>query len=279
MKNAFLRGCLLLATVSCGLCAQEENEGLISCEIVPIAPFSKSCHAQYTGVKKTGLQLGSKVSKSTNWSGYASFTSLKYPEFDSVSGVRGEWKVPSVHSSLQDSYSAAWVGIDGFFNTTVEQLGTSQGWVNGHADYFTWFSMYPGPSYEILGFPMEPKDWIRAEVTYIGHDVFEMVIRNLSKKVYYVVPSSYTTASGIQRTSAEWIMEAPSNTTILPLVRFSATPFSDCVATIKGKSGKINNSHWKNSRIIMVTEKGKKKAKPSKLTDGGEHFTVKWFHQ
>jgi hypothetical protein len=276
MKRLIVGGMLL--ALSSGLFAQEDRE--VVCQIVPMTPFSTSLHAQYTGTQKTGLQMGSKTALSLNWSGYAAFTSPKHPKFESVSGVRGEWKVPKIHPSSQNSYSASWVGIDGYFNETVEQIGTMQGWTNGHADYYTWFMMYPGLSYEILGFPLNPTDKVRAEVTYIGSDVFEMVIRNLTQGVFYVVPSSYTTAAGIQRTSAEWIMEAPSDSsTILPLAKFSTTPFSHCVATINGKSGKINSSHWKNSRITMVTSKKVVKAKPSKLSHSGEFFKVQWKHQ
>ena len=279
MKNVFLGGWVLSAALSCGFCGQPGTGEAVECLLVPITPFSTSIHAQYAGTKKTALQMGSKTVKSQNWGGYAAFTGQKFPEFESVSGVRGEWKVPSVRPSTQDSYSATWVGIDGYVNQTVEQIGTMQGWISGHADYFTWFSMYPGPSYEILGFPLNPNDKIGAEVSYVGGDVFELIIRNLTQGVYYVVPSSYTTVPGLQRSSAEWILEAPSGDSILPLAKFSPTTFSHCVATIKGKSGKISSSHWKNNRIVMVTANKTVKAKPSKLFHSGKSFKMTWHHQ
>ena len=224
--------------------------------------------------------MGSRVSKSLNWGGYATVTSRTLPEVGSVSYVSGKWIVPKVRPTTNTSFSAAWVGIDGYSNSTVEQIGTTQAWINGQPVYYAWFSMYPGPAYELLGFPVNPKDTIRAEVTYIGEDIFELVIRNLTQKVYFVVPSSYTTMSGPQRTSAEWIMEAPSlGSAILPLARFSSIPFSHCIATIKGKTGSINNHAWKNDRIIMVSEDGTYKAVPSPLSKSGKNFSVKWCHE
>jgi hypothetical protein len=283
MKKTIFGTCALLMVVSLGLFAQTnpstKKSRSIQCQIVPTTPFSRSCQAKYTGVKKSNPKMGSRISRSLNWGGYASLTNLTHPTIGSVSGVRGVWKVPSIRPSANTSYSACWVGIDGYSNETVEQIGTAQAWVNGHSVYYAWFSMYPGPSYEILGFPVNPKDRIKAEVSYVGNNVFEMVIKNLSRGVYFVVPSSYTTLAGVQRTSAEWIVEAPSLVTILPLTHFSPVPFSHCVTTIKGSSGKIDSRRWKNSRIIMVTENGAVKAKPSTLSHSGKKFTVKWHHQ
>jgi len=56
---------------------------------------------------------------SSNWSGYAETCSAPY------SAVTGNWTVPSV-SGPDGSYSAAWVGIDGFNNSSLIQTGTEQ---------------------------------------------------------------------------------------------------------------------------------------------------------
>ena len=285
MKKRVWGVCALLTMVSFGLFAQtkkiDSSKELaeIQCQVVPTTPFSKSCLANFSGVSKINPHMGSKVSKSLNWSGYASLTSLDHPQIGSVSGVRGNWRVPKVHPTLDTSYSACWVGIDGFSNATVEQIGTTQAWVNGKPVYYAWFSMFPGPAYQLVGFPISPKDRFQAEVSYIGNDAFELIIRNLTQKVYYVVPSSYTTVAGIQRTSAEWIVEAPSTSTILPLARFHEVPFWNCVATIRGESGSIGNDEWKSSRIVMVTENNLVKAEPTPLSNSGKNFIVNWHHQ
>src|SRR4051812_35832181 len=69
---------------------------------------------------------------STNWSGYAAVTNLSSPAPNSVTAVSGSWVVPTVTGSRQgSSYSSAWVGIDGFSDSTVEQIGTEQDVING----------------------------------------------------------------------------------------------------------------------------------------------------
>ena len=75
-------------------------------------------------------------SQSTNWSGYA-VTGGTFTD------VKGSWVVPTVTSSGTNSYSSTWVGIDGFSSSTVEQTGTDSDFVNGHAQYYAWYEMYP----------------------------------------------------------------------------------------------------------------------------------------
>ena len=71
---------------------------------------------------------------SSNWSGYAVATNLSNPQANSVSAVSGSWIVPTVTgSSRGTTYSAVWVGIDGYSDSTVEQIGTEEDVVNGSA--------------------------------------------------------------------------------------------------------------------------------------------------
>ena len=287
MKKTVLGFCVFLMSISFGLFAHSIplTKGLrkIECQIEPVAPFSKSKLANYQPGKKTGPRMSAIASKSLNWSGYASFTSSTDPEVGSVTGVWGNWTVPKLHPSHANRYSSCWVGIDGYSNSTVEQIGTAQEWSAGHQVNYAWFSLYPGATYEITGFPVQPMDTMRALVSYIGNDVFEMVLENITQGVYVLIPGYYTTAPSTERNSAEWIVEAPSSdVAILPLSHFSPVSFSGCLASIRGGSQRINSSRWKNSRITMVTSGDKNgviKAKPSHLSHDGKNFTVKWNHR
>jgi hypothetical protein len=98
--------------------------------------------------------------ESTNWSGYAvtgsSFTSAK-----------GSWIVPSVNcSKTPNTYSAFWVGIDGYSSDSVEQTGTISQCDGTTAQYYAWYEFYPNPSYEITSVPVSPGNVISASVTY-----------------------------------------------------------------------------------------------------------------
>lgn len=286
MRRVFLVFCLFLVSISFGLFAQADHQtkGLrkIECQFVPITQLSKSSLAYHPSGKNSGLHMGSKNSKSLNWGGYSSFTRASDPEIGSVTGVFGNWAVPKLHPSHTTRYSACWVGIDGFFNDTVEQIGTLQEWVNGHQLNFAWFSLYPGPTYEIVGFPLHAHDTMRALVSYVGNDTFEMILENLTQGVYVIIPTSFTSEFPAERNSAEWIVEAPSSDDILPLAHFSPVAFSNCISTIRGKTRAINGAQTDYSRITMVTASGKKKlikAKPSHLSHEGENFTVEWHHR
>ena len=55
----------------------------------------------------------------------------------------GSWIVPTVTgSSRGTTYSAVWVGIDGYSDSTVEQIGTEEDVVNGGPSMHAWWEMY-----------------------------------------------------------------------------------------------------------------------------------------
>ena len=112
------------------------------------------------------------ASPSPNWSGYVAATNFSQPQNDSVSAVYGSWVVPSVTGpSTGTTYGCVWVGIDGWGNSTVEQIGTEENWVNGRSVYYAWWEMYSTgigqPEQLIAGMLIQPGDSISASVQYI----------------------------------------------------------------------------------------------------------------
>jgi hypothetical protein len=286
MKKNLLRFGALMMLISFGLSAQPAHitKGLrkIECEVVPIQAFSKSNLTNFSGSQISGPRMSPNTTKSLNWCGYASFTSTDNPEIGSVTGVWGTWNVPKLHPSLNDRYSACWVGIDGYSNQTVEQIGTAQYWQGGQQVNSVWFSLYPFSFYQLNFFPIAAHDTFRALVTHSIDGAFEMIIENLTQGVYFQIPVRFALAPGTQRNSAEWIVEAPSEeATVLPLAHFSPVHFRNCVAQIRGRGGRINSEHWKSEKILMVTGSPKSvvKADPSHLFNDGQNFIVKWHHQ
>ena len=107
-----------------------------------------------------------------------------------MTAVSGSWVVPTVTgSSGSTSYSAVWVGIDGYSNGTVEQIGTSQDMVNGSPVYQVWWEMYSSgkqqPEQVISGMTIQPGDSITASVQYIASGAyagdFELSITDTSR--------------------------------------------------------------------------------------------------
>ncbi len=216
--------------------------------------------------------------ESTNWSGYAvtgsSFTSAK-----------GSWIVPSVNcSQTPNSYSAFWVGIDGYSSDSVEQTGTIS-WCDGRsAQYYAWYEFYPNPSYEITSVSVSPGNVISATVTYNGGSSFTTTITNETTGHSY---SKTATVRGASRSSAEWIAEAPCCTSsggILPLADFGTGYFGldytdvsgTNYATDSSTSGAISAFGSDVQEIIMVSSSGADEAVPSSLSSDGTSFDVVW---
>jgi hypothetical protein len=208
---------------------------------------------------------------STNWSGYAVQASA-----GAVTAVAGSWVVPTV-TGTGTAYSSAWVGIDGYNSNSVEQIGTDSDVVNGVPTYYAWYEMYPNPSSTVTALVVHPGDTIQASVTY-SSGKFTLAITDVTTSKTF---STTQTAASAQRSSAEWVEEAPSsNSGVLPLADFGTVNFSGAQAVINGATGAIDNSAWSSGveQINMVSSRGASEDTTSKLTDTGSAsgFSVTW---
>lgn len=256
----------------------------IECTIRPIV--RKSCtHVTH------GAHLELNDSLSLNWSGYAAFTGyldIQNPTYGSVTDVSGTWIVPSVVANPNgDTFSSTWVGIDGYNNSTVEQIGTEQDVINGSQNNYAWFDLYPAATQIIEGFPVDVGDVIEGRVRYLGqedgNDVFRLTIKNLTQRKKFTIVQQTQTGIPAHRSSAEWIVEAPGiisssgQLAILPLANFSSIAFNKCKTEIDGRVGSINNKHWTFDAIAMTSRTTRLiKATPSSLDSKGKSFVVTW---
>lgn len=216
----------------------------------------------------------SVVQSSTNWAGYVAVSNITNPVKNSVTKVAGSWIVPTITIAKNNSYSAFWIGIDGYSNGTVEQIGTAHDSSSGVVQHYAWFEMYPGGSYSINGFPLAVGDTISATITYTGNGIFVMSLYNNTKKVFVTIPTAYTKSITAQRSSAEWIVEAPYLNGILPLANFGTAHLSGCTATINGVNHAIGL--FPVIDLNMVTTKGAFKAVTSNLLTTEDAFSVAW---
>jgi hypothetical protein len=213
---------------------------------------------------------------SSNWAGHAVATNLASPTRGSVSAVKGTWIVPDVAPSQSaKTYSAAWIGIDGYDGKTVEQIGTEQDWTPKGPKYYAWFEMYPRYGYRITGFPVSPGDEISAEVRWDGDTHYEMTITNVTQG------STYSTTQRSKRARddcAEWIVEAPAGVRILRLADFGTTRWTHCSATIEGRVGSIVDPWWQDDLITMQSHVAVKAVASPPGRDGSS-FSVTWEHE
>lgn len=247
----------------------------IQCQIQPI-PSKKGIHSVPNIPVPKGIAQDDTPPKvsSTNWTGYAVQKTLGNPENNAVGSVSGSWIVPKVKCSGTDTFSVAWVGMDGFSSPTVEQIGTEHDCLGGTAQYFAWFEMFPNGAFILSGFPVNPGDVMGATCAFIGNNTFQLSIENFTQGVFFVVPESFTVMPGALRNSAQWIVEAPSDSQTLPLADFGTINWTHCVAKLDGDTGTISDDDWQDARIFMKTTSNVLKAKPTTLRQGGGSFSV-----
>ncbi len=220
-----------------------------------------------------GPNLRQDSVKSTNWSGYA-VTGGK----GSVNYVSGSWTVPAIQGTCPSTnqYSSDWVGIDGYNSGTVEQAGTDSDCKGGTPTYYAWYEFYPHPSFLIGALTVHPGDKIVASVQFSGRS-FTLKITDTSTGQSFSTSAKVNTA---QRSSAEWITEAPSSSGgILPLADFGTISWGTDganTATIGGVSHMIGSWGSNVHQITMVTSGGAAKASPSSLASDGSSFSVSW---
>ena len=150
--------------------------------------------------------IKSVATASTNWAGYAAATDLNSPQSYAVNAVRGTWTVPSVIGGWT-AFSSMWVGIDGFNSSTVQQIGTESDIIEGQPQYYAWVQTFPSASFTVTSLTIHPNDSISASVTYIGDDQFALQLTNNTTLESFSITQA---APGAQRSSAEWVVEAPS---------------------------------------------------------------------
>lgn len=211
-----------------------------------------------------GPIIKNKNGQSTNWSGYAVFNS------GTASDVKGTWVVPSLSCTSTNTYSSAWIGFDGYNNSTVEQTGTEHDCSSGSPSYYAWYEMYPKPGY-IVPLTIKAGDTINAEVKFTGRGTFILTLTDVTTGKTY---STTQKSNKAQLASSEWIMEAPWSGGVLPLANFGTANFSNSNTTMNGVTKTISGFTF--DRIDMVNSSGAFKDQTSGLNSNGDAFSVTW---
>lgn len=208
----------------------------------------------------TQAQAGPLLFTAKNWAGYVAEVNFGSPVSNTVTSVSGAWTVPGVTPSIwpaanvsgQQASCVTWVGIDGFSNNTVEQIGIESNIENGLASYYAWYEMYPNGLTLIPSMSVSPGDSITASVQYSppGYaNEFQLSISDSTNGQTY---TTYQTNSSALRSSAEWIIEAPTITgSFAPLPTFGSVTFTGAQATIASNTGGIDNSAWQYEQVNM----------------------------
>lgn len=226
------------------------------------------------------------VTKSSNWAGYA----VHRPGV-SFRQVSATWRQPDATcTGGQASYSALWVGLGGYreSSNSLEQTGTELDCTaSGQVVSTAWYELVPAPSRSI-SLRVSPGDVIHATVTVAGQRV-TIDIDNLTRHRSFHRTQN---APSIDASSAEWIVEAPSQCVsefscqTLPLADFGSVTFDSASAvSSQGTAGSILADAWGRTKI-QLTPAGQQfivyhrprgtagVATPSALRSAGTQFDV-----
>lgn len=224
-------------------------------------------------------QTADPTALSTNWSGYAA-TSTPSSKFTSV---QSDFIQPSIVCSAAPSqYMAAWVGLDGFKDNTVEQDGTfasCTGKNHRTPVYEAWYEMYPAGSVEV--FPVNAGDQIEASVTFAA-GTFTLAITDVTTSQSQ---STLASCASCRRASAEWIIERPALCTrkgtcfLSVLPDFATATLSSATATSTDLPTASPISSFTDTPIDMIQPKGSSVElldQTDPLGTTGDTFSAQW---
>ena len=195
-------------------------------------------------------------STSTNWAGYAATGST-------YTNVSTTFTQPKVTCSSGDQYSSFWVGLDGYSSDSVEQTGTEADCDGKTAEYSAWIEMYPADPVTYSN-TVKPGDVITETVSE-SSNTYTLTIADSTENW---TKTTTKKESGLSRSSAEVVAEAPYDGGVLPLDNFGTVHFSS--STVNGASLASTNPTGMN----MVSDSGVTEATISSLSGGA--FSITW---
>lgn len=219
---------------------------------------------------------------SHNWDGYFATAASHAKDFTAVSAT---WVQAAVKCSSKNAWAGFWVGMDGWWNDSVEQGGSEAHCFGGVAHYNVWWEMFPHNQVQ-TSFAINPGDTIRARVTYLpGTKQFDIVVQDrTSGRTLAKDTPCLTGQEGCPRSSAEVISEdigggsAPDGLFYLP--DYGKEAYSSASVTdINGHAGSLTDSAWQLGHVTEVSSAGLTKQTTSGTSSGGTAFSTTWHHQ
>jgi Peptidase A4 family len=205
------------------------------------------------------------------WSGYAVTASAPY------SSASATWQVPSVvyDGALNPPYdeeaASNWVGIGGYGDATLIQLGTAGTvFTDGSTSYVAWYELYPAGAVGLSN-PVRPGDIITASLQCTAAcspssiQSWQLTLTNATAGWTWTKSFHYQSSMA----SAEWILEAPTVGSVVPLPDFDQATFSSVEA-----NGLNPNLSLAANGVIMQNPWGET-SNPSNPVDG-DSFSICW---
>jgi hypothetical protein len=222
------------------------------------------------GVNQNAKASGASAIESFNWSGYADVATA-----GAFTGVSGTWRQPATVCSPEQRLTAFWVGLDGFDNETVEQLGTLAYCFEGVPYYFSWWEMFPGASVTV-GSTVQPGDLISASVQRSGTNYTLTLVDSTTPGNSFSTVQSCTTC---ENDSAEWIAERPAFPIgVTPLSFFRSWNVTRGSQTSNGVRGSVGSGPSPTQITMIDATATYPLDTVSGLLGGGSKFLAHWLN-
>lgn len=206
------------------------------------------------------------------WSGYAKPTSQSGQYYNSVSAT---WQLPKVawgqttYNPYGYEYNTAWVGIGGWGDSGLIQMGTeSIVTAAGAVTNYVWYELYPDVSHTIP-YSAGAGDTITSSITCVSNCVpgqtqtWNMKMTDQTRG--WTWNQNFNFASSMA--SAEWILETPRYGSTLPLNNYGKITFSNAMA-----NGVNPNLSLAANSITMSTSGGQT-SNPAEAVNGNTFST------
>jgi Peptidase A4 family len=187
--------------------------------------------------------------------------------------VTAEWVIPTVSKPKEAQgteggwNSSSWIGIDGFANNDVLQIGVEQKVsAKGVASYVAWVEWYVDGGdvskfpyinqTNITNFPVSPGQTVDCSVQYVNKKTAGLLqMINVTTNQHFTITLEPPTGAAFNGTSAEWIMEAPDGgepTSSLP--KFTSVDFKGAFAC--SPDDKTSGNPQNGDVVNIVNAKG-----------------------
>ncbi|HEY2575787.1 MAG TPA: G1 family glutamic endopeptidase [Streptosporangiaceae bacterium] len=242
-------------------CRRPITSGLAALTIaVPGVAALSPAAAQAAAVPLThSLPRGVSHSDQT-WGGYAITGTGPYKK------ITGSWNIPTMNCAHGGGDASPWIGIDGWSNGTVEQIGIDLDCINGVDSYHPWVEMYPGPS-DYFKETVHAGDTMTASVS-VSNGTWTLTERDTATG--WTKTFKRTPQNPPQKTSAEAILEDVGSGGAPPVPDFNTVTFSSI--TVGGSplasAGNVHKTTLERRNTPLSHE--------SPLSSGT--FSITWLH-
>ena len=226
-----------------------------------VAAVSSAAPAAAAVMINHTLPRDGRAHSDQTWGGYAVTGANPYTK------ITGSWTIPAMNCSGGGGDASPWIGIDGWSDNTVEQIGVDLDCINGTGSYHPWVEMYPGPS-DYFKDTIHAGDTLTASVSITNG---KWTLTESDPQTGWT-KTFHPQAKGTPKyTSAEAILEDVGSGAVPPVPGFGTVTFSS--VTVDGSPLASAGTPHKTTLERGSTPLSKESA----LSGGG--FSITWLHR